>query len=224
LGLYGLCNTPGLLDLYRTRYGGSGTSFVPAVDTAVFHAHGRRPHGDGGPVRIFLYSRPGHWRNCWELASLALEKVKERFGTGVHIVTAGSWANADELGHGIQHLGLLDYRDTGELYRTCDIGIALTVSAHPSYLPLELMACGVPVVAFDNPAGDWILHPEENCVRTPQTVDGLVEGLSRLVEDPLLRAQLAARGLAEIEANHSNWDAALAGIYDYLCDPDAGRS
>ena len=32
-------------------------------------------------------------------------------------------------------LGLLDYRATGELYRNSDVGLALTVSKHPSYLP-----------------------------------------------------------------------------------------
>ncbi|HUQ63942.1 MAG TPA: glycosyltransferase [Acidimicrobiales bacterium] len=224
LGLYGLCNTDRLLSLYEDSYGGSGASFMPAVDDTVFHARDRRPVGGDGPVRIFLYSRPGHWRNCWELASLALAEVKKRFGADVHIVTAGSWANEEHLGEGIQHLGLLDYRDTGRLYRTCDIGIALTVSAHPSYLPLELMACGVPVVAFDNPAGDWILHHEENCIRTPQTVEGLVEGLTRLVDDAQLRGQLSERGLADVAARHGDWETALAGVYDALCDPDGGPS
>jgi len=222
LGLYGLCNTDRLLDLYQRSYGGRGAAFMPAVDQAVFHAKGRRPVGADGPVRVFLYARPGHWRNCWELASLALEELKLRFGSDVHIITAGSWANPDHLGRGIQHLGLLDYRDTGKLYRTCDVGIALTVSAHPSYLPLELMACGVPVVAFDNPAGDWILHHDVNSVRTTQTVDGLVDGLTRLVQDPALRAQLSQRGLDDIAARHGDWDAALAGVYDILCDPESG--
>ena len=29
---------------------------------------------------VFVYARPGHWRNCWELASLALEELKDRLG------------------------------------------------------------------------------------------------------------------------------------------------
>jgi GT2 family glycosyltransferase len=37
LGLYGLCNTENLLELYE-RYGGRGMSFMPAVDRSVFHA------------------------------------------------------------------------------------------------------------------------------------------------------------------------------------------
>ena len=219
LGLYGLCNTKRLLDIYRAQYGGSGAAFMPAVDRTVFHAEGRRRLDHDDPVTVFLYARPGHWRNCWEIASLALADVKRRLGDGVRIVTAGSWARPDDLGRGIEHLGLLDYRDTGALYRMADIGIALTLSAHPSYLPLELMACGTPVVAFDNPAGDWILHHEQNSLRCPRTVDGLAEALTRLATEGALRQRLGEQGLADIAAHHSDWTAALSGIYGFLCDP-----
>ncbi len=140
---------------------------------------------------MFVYARPGHWRNCWELASLALEELKRHLGDRVRIVTAGSWARPEDVGAGIEHLGLLDYRETGALYRTCDVGVALTVSEHPSYLPLELMACGVPVVAFDNPAGYWLLRDGENCLLARRTVDGLRHQLERIVIDHELRASLA---------------------------------
>ena len=233
LGLYGVCNTEHMLELYRRRYGGEGMAFTPAVDGTVFHPGGRviDPAGhsqtseghsqtsEGEPVTIFTYARPGHWRNCWEMASLALRVLKQRLGDRVRVVTAGSWARPDDLGRGIEHLGLLDYRETGELYRSCDVGLALTVSEHPSYLPLELLACGTPVVAFDNPAGDWLLHHEHNCLRCPRTVDGIVEALERLATDGPLRRRLATQGIADIAERHSDWDVALAGIYAYLCDP-----
>ena len=222
-GLYGLCNTERLLDIYRNDYDGVGSSFMPAVDQSVFHGHGRKPLDHDGPVTVFVYARPGHWRNCWELASLALSELKERLGERVRIVTAGSWARPEDLGRGITHLGLIDYRDTGKLYRSCDIGVALTVSAHPSYLPLELMACGTPVVAFDNPAGDWILHHDQNSLRCRRTVDGLSEALEALAVDPARRARLGAQALETIREFHSDWAASFSGIYDYLSDPESAR-
>lgn len=224
LGLYGLCNTERLRDLYENDYGGSATAFMPAVDRTVFHDRDREPLEHDGPITVFVYARPGHWRNCWEIASLALAQVKDALGDQVRIVTAGSWARPDDLGAGIRHLGLLDYADTGNLYRRCDVGVALTVSAHPSYLPLELMACGVPVIAFDNPAGDWILRSEENCLRTPLTVDGLAQSLERLASDGQLRTRLAAQGVADIAANHHDWDDAFEGVYEYLCDPESAKA
>ncbi len=220
LGLYGLCNTQRLLDIYQRDYRGVGGAFMPAVDHTVFHAHGRRPLDHEGPTTVFMYARPGHWRNCWEIAEPALLAVKARFGSDVRIVTAGSWATPDELGQGIEHLGMLDYRDTGELYRRCDVGIALTLSAHPSYLPLELMACGTPVVAFDNPAGDWILRQGHNSLRCRRTVDSLAEAVSSLVADPGLRFRLGAAAVDTIADRFADWTTALAGVHDILSDPE----
>ena len=183
----------------------SGMSFLPAVDQSVFHAHGRHQRIEDAPVTVFVYARPGHWRNCWEMASLALEELKARLGDGVRIVTAGSWATGDGS-IDIKHLGLLDYRATGELYRRSDVGLALTVSKHPSYLPLELMACGVPVVAFDNPWGHWILRDGENCLLAKRTVDSLADRLERLCVDRELRNRMSAGGLADIAAHHADWE------------------
>lgn len=233
LGLYGICNTERLLDLYRDRFAGGGTSFWPAVDRAHLNAEGRRPvdhddpaaaGADGEPLTIFVYARPGHARNCWELASAALTEVKARLGTGVRIVTAGSWATPDDLGGGIEHLGFLEAREYRDLYRRCDLGLTLQVSEHPSYLPLELMACGVPVVAFDHPAADWLLRHEQNSLRCRRTKDGLVDALMRMATDPALRARLGARGEADITARFGDWDRAFAGVYAFLGDPEGGAS
>lgn len=225
MGLVGLCNTHHLLDFYRDRYDGRGHSFLPAVDDAVFHARDRPERRPGDPLRLFVYARPGHWRNCWELAEPALRAVKEALGDDVHIITAGAWARTQSLGTGIDHLGLLDYRDTGELYRTCDLALTLTVSEHPSYLPLELMACGVPVVAFDLPPGYWILRDGENCLLARRTVASLTEQLLRLATDDPLRADLATGALASIAASHASWDANLAGVHAALGAPlDPGGS
>jgi O-antigen biosynthesis protein len=223
LGLYGICNTEHMRQLYETRYGGQGMSFQPAVDSSVFHAEGRsydRTADD--TATVFVYARPGHWRNCWELASIALEELKIRLGDRVRIVTAGSWARGKDLGHGIEHLGLLDYRETGNLYRTCDVGVALTVSEHPSYLPLEFMACGVPVVAFDNPAGYWALRDGENALLARRTVDALGDAIERIVVDPYLGRTLSRNGVQTIAENHASWDKAFSGVHEFLTDPEGG--
>jgi GT2 family glycosyltransferase/predicted SAM-dependent methyltransferase/glycosyltransferase involved in cell wall biosynthesis len=220
LGLYGLCNTDNLKQIYDTEYGGKGWAFTPAIDPKVFHAKGRVERMPEDPATVFVYARPGHWRNCWEMASLALTELKDRLGDRVRIVTAGSWAVPEGGYSGMHHYGLLDYRATGELYRSCDIGLALTVSKHPSYLPLELMACGVPVVAFDNPWGHWVLQDGENSLLAKRTVDGLVESLERAVVDYELRIRLRKGALSTIAAGHAEWRPALSGIYGYLCDPE----
>jgi glycosyltransferase involved in cell wall biosynthesis len=81
------------------------------------------------------------------------------------------------------------------------------------------MACGTPVVAFDNPAGDWILHHEQNSLRCPRTVDGLANALTRIATDGPLRQRLGSQALSDIAAGHGDWEAALGGIFGFLCDP-----
>jgi glycosyltransferase involved in cell wall biosynthesis/GT2 family glycosyltransferase len=223
LGLYALCNSQPMADMARDRYGATAWAFTPAVDRSVFFPPEAEERDPADPLRIFLYARPGHWRNCWEIASLALGELKTRYADRLHIVAAGSWARPQDLGDGIEFLGSLDVAATGDLYRRCDIGIALTVSEHPSYLPLELMACGVPVVAFDLPEGRWVLRPGENCLLARQTVDGLVEPLDRLIRDDELRRRLGTGALAHIDRHHASWEDALGGVYDFLCDPERLR-
>ncbi len=222
-GFHAICNTDNLRHIVSDTYGGSASSFWPAVDRNVFHADGRRRLDHTDTTRIFVYARPGHWRNCWELARAALVKLKRTHGGRVQILTAGSWARPDDIGTGIEHLGLLDVAETAALYRTCDVGVALTVSAHPSYLPLELMACGTPVVAFDNPAGHWLLEDGRNsrlCRRTPT---GLFEALDAMVTDPSGRARLGGEGLQLINRYFSDWGATGRRVAEILADP-AGTS
>jgi GT2 family glycosyltransferase/glycosyltransferase involved in cell wall biosynthesis len=221
IGLYGLCNTRSMARFYTEDYEGIALPFVPAVDTDVFHADGRPARREGDPVRVFLYARPGHWRNCWEMVSVALDELKARHGNGLEIVTAGSWARPEDLGRGITHLGLLDYAATGDLYRSVDIGISLTVSPHPSYLPLELMACGAAVVAFQLEPGGWILDQGQTAVLVRRTVTGLVEGVSELIDDPERRSTIAAGGTARIARAHSSWSDALARVHASLSEPAA---
>lgn len=224
LGLYAICNTHNLKKIYTEDYGGKAMSFMPAVDDSIFHARGRVEADDDEPVTIFVYARPGHWRNCWEMAAPALEKVKATLGNRVRIVTAGAWATGSGAQYDIKPLGLMPYRMTGEQYRRTDVGLALTVSKHPSYLPLELMSCGAPVVAFDNSWGHWILEDGENSLLCMRTIDDMADQLIRLASDTELRRHLQKNALADIAERHNDWEQALSGIYGYLCDPDRAES
>lgn len=217
LGLYGICNTDSMHRIYTGEYGGKAMAFTPAVDQSIYHAEGRREKAPDEPVTIFAYARD-HFRNCWELVFAALSEVKRIHGDDVRILAAGARylpPSADFI-----DMGLLDYRATGRMYRETDIGLTMQISRHPSYLPLELMSSGVPMVAPDSEWFDWIFETGENSLTVMRTLDDVVEKLDTLVRDAKLRSTLRTGALETIARRHSDWDAALAGIYDYLCDPE----
>lgn len=217
LGLYGICNTRSMHDIYAGGYGGTAMYFTPAVDRAIFTPEGRRDDPDR-PVTIFAYARD-HFRNCWELVFAALSEIKRRHGDRVRIVAAGAKylpPSADFI-----DLRLLDYRATGRLYRETDIGVTMQISRHPSYLPLELMASGAAMVVPDSPWFRWLFQPGENARTTMMTYEEVVAGIDDLVRDADARHAIRDAGLATIDAAHSDWDSALDGIYEFLCDPEA---
>ncbi len=218
LGLYGICNTESMHAIYTGMYGGKATFFTPAVDRSIFHAEGRPEKSADDPVTIFAYARD-HFRNCWELVYAALTEIKRRHGDKVRIVAAGARylpPSSDFI-----DMGLLDYRATGALYRQADIGVTMQISRHPSYLPLELMASGVAMVAPDSEWFSWLFSPGENSLSTRRSFDDLVDNLDRLVRDADLRRTIALGGLNTIDAGHADWDAALDDVFSYMTDPDA---
>ena len=220
MGLLGIVNTAPLREIYES-YGGRATSFTPCVDTDVFHPRGRRERRADDPFQVFLYGRPGHPRNSFELAAEALWKLKEEFKDRVRIVTAGSWWRSEDIWAELwmEQLGMLRYEETADLYRACDAGLVLSVSKHPTYIPMQLMACGSLVVANENEANRWLLHGEENCLISRPTVDDLYGTLKRGLLDEELRKRLTARATVDIGEGHSDWETEIDRVFSFLSAP-----
>lgn len=217
MGFYGICNTATIREIYQKEYGSEAVEFRPAVDP--IFAPDDRARRSSDPFTVFFYGRPGHPRNCYELAIEALRRLKTEMKDRVRVVTAGSWAPTDGRDDFVEHLGLLGYEETAELYRRCDVGLVLSVSKHPSYLPMQLMASGCLVVSNVNPASSWLLQDEENCLLAPPTADALREALVRGLLDSDLRLRLTARAVTDIRKSFSDWGAQMDDVYRYLCNP-----
>ena len=200
LALPGIVNTPGLADVYRA-YGNRAVSFRPAVDGALYRPGGER-EGDG-PVRIFFYGRPSQPRNAFGLGLAVLREVKRRFGEGVQIVCAGEDWNPGQYGVADvldNHGQLSDLEEVARLYGTCHIGLCFMLTPHPSYQPLEFMACGAATVSNRNPHTTWLLRHEENCLLAPALPSAVADQVARLVEDRDLRERIAAAGREQAAA------------------------
>lgn len=116
----------------------------------------------------------------------------EVIGTGPYEAELRALARRLKLGAGVRFLGLMDHRTLFRHLPTCGIALAtytedgdnIAYYADPTK-PKEYLACGLPLVITKVP---WTWEKVADLkapmgVAIPYTVDGLVEGVSRLLGD-----------------------------------------
>lgn len=213
-GFEGIVNTPGLYDAVRSRHGVDGVSFVPAVDPRYYFPPSEPRCTDR--VRVFFFARPHQERNAFQLGVLAIKILLSRYEGRIELVTAGSeWAEREYgLGGQVTNLGLLGgLQEVGDLYRTCDIGFAYSLTKHPSYQPFEFMASGMATVANRNEDTTWLLQDGVNCLLAEPSPTAMAEKIGRLIDDPALRASISNGGLATV---NRRWDKEIGRVWDYM--------
>ncbi len=244
-GFYGIVNSPGLYDFITKNYRMQAEFFVPAVDRTMFFPkenpdmfmspHGAKDNrnnppsppfikgGKGGltgekgeKIKLFLYGRPHHERNAFELAIAAAEKIKALLGDKIEIVSAGSDWNIEDYGVKgvINNLGLLGYEETAKLYRGCDFGLILMFTKHPSYLPMELMASGSIVITNYNEANTWLLKDGTNCIVVEPSPTFITERLNALINNPELQKAIRDNAIKTIES--FRWENEIGKIYKFI--------
>ena len=220
-GFYGIANTQSLSTIYEQEYGGQSVVLKPCVDTNIFYPGKDLPTNE--KLRLFYYARPGVPRNCFELAVAALILVKKQMGKNVEIICAGQDWNPAYYGlNGIVNaIGMLPYAATGDLYRSCHVGLAMMMTRHPSYLPFEMMACGTLVVANRNSANSWFLKDRENCLLSEPTASCLSETLIQALEHYNDYKSLRERSIELIHAAHSDWQKAMHEVTNFMHQPES---
>lgn len=219
-GFLGICNTQTLKEIYEQQYGGSAVLLQPSVDTTVFHPGNGERDDHASVKRLFYYARPGTPRNAFELAAAALRKVKAQMGDRVQIICAGTgWDPAEfNLVGVVESVGLLPYRETGNLYRSCHAGFVMMMTKHPSYLPFELMACGTTVVTNHNEANTWLLRDGSNCLLSPPTANCLAQTLVYALENHVELEGMRQTAAEEMK-QRSGWEESLSRVASFMDAP-----
>ncbi|MGQ9633284.1 MAG: rhamnosyltransferase WsaF family glycosyltransferase [Bryobacteraceae bacterium] len=217
-GFLGICNSIGVRNRYALR-GGVCEHFDPCVDTRLFYpagAVGRDRRQE--PLTVFWYARPSYPRNCFEILADALRLLKQRMGSQVRIVAAGedwdpkSWG----LKGVVENLGLLTYRQSAALYRSCHAGVVCMMTCHPSYIPLELMASGALVVSNLNLHTSWLLQHRVNSLITKCSASCIADALEEGLIDADLRTRLTSEALTLIQERYSRWDEQAEKTYRFM--------
>ncbi len=207
-GFVGITAGAWIAETVRRDYGMVAYPFSFSYDKDRYSPGTRRP----GPRRVFFYARSVTPRRGFELGLLALGRVHDAL-PDVEFVLAG-W-DASEYHIPFTHLnaGVVALDELPDLYCQCDVALVLSFS-NLSLLPLELMACGCPVVSNRGPNVEWLLKDGLNAVLADPTVPALAAALVGLLEDKALHREIVERGLAFARA--TDWAREAASVQGYL--------
>ena len=93
-----------------------------------------------------------------------------------------------------------------QLYNSAEITVVANQKEGFSFVELESMACGTPVVCTDSGGNMDYVKNGINAIVVPRTVLGLQSGVSRLLSDKVLRTNLKNAGLNTVANPLYSWD------------------
>jgi len=203
-----IANTPGVGNRYLS-YSSDMVSFYPGVDTSVFFPsnHHRSPNRTR---RVVFYGRPGNARNCFSLGVMTLQALKRKMKDKVEIISVGADWDVNQYGlQGVvENRGLLNsLSEVADLYRSADVGLVFMATPHPSYQPLEYMACGCIVATNINEANRWLLD-DDNSIQVEPVPEIAAQKILEALKDDARMSRLRSQALTKI-ADYT-WDSAYS--------------
>ena len=116
---------------------------------------------------------------------------------------------------GVEFLGRVSEAEKAQLFKTADIYVSPATGGESfGIVLLEAMAAGAPIVASDIHGYKGVVRRgREGLLVPPHDPRELAGAIGRLLDDPPLRAEMAAAGRARAEA--FSWPSVTAKVEDY---------
>jgi len=213
-GLHCITLGPWLAKLLRKRYHVTADHFDFAVDKEVFYPR-ELPH-DTSP-RVCFYARPTTPRRAYEMGLTALQIVKDRLPE-VEICLFGTAALTPAPNFPVTQCGMLDEEGLASLFSSSDVGIVFSLS-NPSFVPLEMIACGCAVVEIASERWQGVLTHDENVWLVNANSVAIANGIMGLLTNKDVRARLIENGLRLTQ--DMSWSASARQVESVLLR-DAG--
>jgi len=210
-GFHGITGGYWLKQIFES-YGFPAEAYIFSADRDIFYPLNKQTLIRDKVKRIFFYGRPSTERRAYELGISGLGLVAKKFPE-IEIIIAGLSGIQIPKETKYKTLGSLSLRATGDLYRTCDIGLAFSAT-NMSYLPVELMASGCPVISNNGPQVEWFCKDGYNALLIPPMPSSILQAVTTLVDSYDTREKLAINGLQTI--NKTTWDMEMEKIYQYI--------
>lgn len=214
LGLTGITAGSWLADKLAADYGMTTYPMSFGCETDVYKPTEKRAHKHR---HIFFYARPVTPRRCFELGLVALKQVCER-NPDVAVIFAGWDVSGYEIPFVHLNAGTVPLPELPDLYSQCDVALILSAT-NLSLLPLEVAACGCPLLLNDDPQARWLLSDAE-AFYCDMSVEGVSAALERVLADPQEASRRAAAALDRVR--DATWEAEADKVAGYLAAIDSG--
>lgn len=152
-------------------------------------------------VKVFFYARPPTPRRDFELGLLALQDLVST-RRNVVPVFAGWDLSTYKIPFRHESFGVLDEKQLPELYGRADLALVISAT-NLSLLPVDLMACEVPIVSNRGPNVEWLLN-EGNSYLCDLTVESITATLLLAIDSPGESKKKADKGKKDISI--LSWD------------------
>ena len=199
LGLGHITLGPWLAETLRARRGARAEPIDFGVDHAVYRPSDAADVSSAAParaLRVVFYGRASTPRRGVALGLAALGRVKAA-RPEVQVVLYGGEPGQRLADFPHVQAGVLAPGALAALYRSADCGLALSYT-NLSFVPIEMAACGLPVVVARSEPSAWFQRDGETCLVAESTPDDLAQAVLRVLDDTALAGRLAARALAEV--------------------------
>lgn len=186
---------------------GIDTTVWSPADTKAARTALRLP-GDG-PIVMFAASSVANRRKGGDLVLGAIATLAPALRNALTVILLGGSDNAmtETLLAAGCHVADFGYvpsdRLKALLYSAADIFLFPTRADNSPLVILEALACATPVVSFAVGGVAEMVRPgQTGLLAPPEDIEGLADGLTTLLEDPVLATRLGGRGRAMVEQEH----------------------
>lgn len=147
-----------------------------------------------------------HEAKAHDVSLAALARLPDAYlwiaGAGPEEAKLRALAEAHGVASRVRFLGWRT--DPSALYRAADVCLFPSRYEPLGNVVIQAWAHGLPVIAAESQGPKALVRPEEDALLVPiDDAAALADGARRLIEQPQLRASLAAKGLARVAAEFS---------------------
>jgi glycosyltransferase involved in cell wall biosynthesis/GT2 family glycosyltransferase len=183
LGLCGLCAGDWLMERVG-NYNMWARKWEFAYDKGIYFANRQNANSHDKGVKIAFYARGYTPRRGRLLGIAAFEEMRRR-GYQFRVIMFGEAPTGETFDFPCEERGVLSLESLADLYNECDVGVVFSATNY-SLVPLEMMACELPVVEMDAPSTRAVYRNGEVTFAAPDP-NSVADAIHRMMTDAALR-------------------------------------